>query len=141
MIDFPLQNPRPFFSLVREIFPENLEPTLTHRFFSLLNKKVIFLPSTKLNHFSGRPARSSTYPPTHQCCESRSGFAWIRIASFWLPGSAPGFASTSYKNQEPNPHQNYKLDPEPDPDPHQFADDKPKCMEYEPILALFKGLS
>ncbi len=20
-----------------------------------------------------------------------------------------------------------------DPDPHQFADDKPKCMEYEPI--------
>jgi hypothetical protein len=22
-----------------------------------------------------------------------------------------------------------KLDP--DPDPHQFADDKPKCMEYE----------
>jgi hypothetical protein len=24
-----------------------------------------------------------------------------------------------------------KLDPEPDP--HQFADDKPKCMEYELI--------
>jgi hypothetical protein len=24
-----------------------------------------------------------------------------------------------------------KLDP--DLDPHQFADDKPKCMEYEPI--------
>jgi hypothetical protein len=34
----------------------------------------------------------------------------------------------------------YKLDPEPDPDPHQFADVKPKCMEYESILALFKGL-
>ncbi len=28
----------------------------------------------------------------------------------------------------------YKLDPEPDPDPHQFADVKPKCMEYEPIF-------
>jgi hypothetical protein len=27
----------------------------------------------------------------------------------------------------------YKLDP----DPGQFADIKPKCMEYEPILALF----
>ncbi len=22
------------------------------------------------------------------------------------------------------------------PDPHQFADDKPKCMEYEPVWAL-----
>jgi hypothetical protein len=27
------------------------------------------------------------------------------------------------------PHQSDKLDP----DPHQFADDKSKCMEYEPI--------
>jgi hypothetical protein len=49
----------------------------------------------------------------------------------------------------PHPHQIKiwirikicKLDPEPDPDPHQFADVKPKCMEYEPILALFKGFS
>jgi hypothetical protein len=32
----------------------------------------------------------------------------------------------------------YKLDPEPDQDPHQFAYVKPKCMEYEPILALFQ---
>jgi hypothetical protein len=31
----------------------------------------------------------------------------------------------------------YKLDP--DTDPHQFADVKPKCMEYEPVLALFQG--
>jgi hypothetical protein len=30
----------------------------------------------------------------------------------------------------------YNLDPEPDPNLHQFADVKPKCMEYEPILAL-----
>ncbi len=29
----------------------------------------------------------------------------------------------------PDPHDSDKLDP----DPHQFADDKPKCMEYEPI--------
>ncbi len=28
----------------------------------------------------------------------------------------------------------YKLDPDPD----QFADVKPKCMEYEPILALYQ---
>jgi hypothetical protein len=32
-----------------------------------------------------------------------------------------------------------KLDPEPDPDLRQFADVKPKCMEYAPILALFQG--
>jgi hypothetical protein len=32
-----------------------------------------------------------------------------------------------------DPHQSERLDPEPDPDPHQFADDKPKRMEYEPI--------
>jgi hypothetical protein len=38
------------------------------------------------------------------------------------------------KNQDPHldPHQSDKLDPEPDPDLHQFADDKPKCMEYDP---------
>jgi hypothetical protein len=36
-------------------------------------------------------------------------------------------------------HKSDKLDPEPDPDPHQFADDKPKCMEYEHISALFQG--
>jgi hypothetical protein len=34
-------------------------------------------------------------------------------------------------NKNPDPHQSDKL--EPDPDPHQFADDKPKCMEYEPV--------
>jgi hypothetical protein len=33
----------------------------------------------------------------------------------------------------------YKLDPEPDPDSHQFADVKPECVEYEPILAFFQG--
>jgi hypothetical protein len=34
-----------------------------------------------------------------------------------------------------HPHQSDKLDP----DPHLFADDKPKCMQNEPILALFQG--
>jgi hypothetical protein len=36
-----------------------------------------------------------------------------------------------------DPHHSDMLYPEPDP--HQFADNKPKCMEYEPILALFQG--
>jgi hypothetical protein len=30
------------------------------------------------------------------------------------------------------------MDPEPDPNQHQFADGKPKFMEFEPILALFQ---
>jgi hypothetical protein len=34
---------------------------------------------------------------------------------------------------DPDPHQSDKLDP----NPQQFADDKIKCMEYEPILAKF----
>jgi hypothetical protein len=46
----------------------------------------------------------------------------------------------------PDPHQikiqirikNFKPDPEPDPD--RFSDVRPKCMEYEPILALFQGV-
>jgi hypothetical protein len=48
---------------------------------------------------------------------------WIRIRS----------ASASDKKPDPDPHQSDKLDP----DPHLFTDDKPKCMEYETILALF----
>ncbi len=55
-------------------------------------------------------------------------------ASFWKPGSASGSASAA--NKYPDPHQTDKLDP--DPDPHQFADAKPKCMQYEPILAIFQ---
>ena len=35
------QNPLPFYSLIRELFPTTLSPTLTHKFFSLLNKKGI----------------------------------------------------------------------------------------------------
>jgi hypothetical protein len=40
---------------------------------------------------------------------------------------------------DPDPHQSDKLDPDPDQhqseklDPNQFTDDKPKCMDYEPI--------
>jgi hypothetical protein len=49
----------------------------------------------------------------------------MRIRTKYKSGSA------SNKNQDPDPHQSDKLDLEPDPDPHQFADDKPKCMEYE----------
>jgi len=34
-------NPVPFYRLVREIYPERLEPTLTHRFYKLLDNKGI----------------------------------------------------------------------------------------------------
>ncbi len=52
----------------------------------------------------------------------------------------------NFGNLDPDPHKKiriririkiYTLDPEPDP--HQFAEIKPKCMEYEPILVLFQG--
>jgi hypothetical protein len=46
----------------------------------------------------------------------------------------------SNKKQQPDPYPSDRLDPETDPDPHQFADDKPIGMEYEPIEHFFKGL-
>ncbi len=59
-------------------------------------------------------------------------------ASNWKVGSGSG--SESHKSDQldpdPDPHENSdKLDPAP----YQFADDKPKCMEYEPIWAPFQG--
>jgi hypothetical protein len=47
--------------------------------------------------------------------------------------------SASNKNQDPDPHQSDKLDPEPYQDPHQFADDKPKCIEQGAYLSTFQG--
>jgi hypothetical protein len=41
-----------------------------------------------------------------------------------------------------DPHQikiRIRIKRDPETDTHQFADDKSKCMEYEPILALFQG--
>ena len=35
------QNPLPFYSLVRELFPSTLTPTTTHKLFSLLHQKGI----------------------------------------------------------------------------------------------------
>ncbi len=56
-----------------------------------------------------------------------------------------------FGNLDPDPHPHqlkiririkiYKLDPEPDPAPYKFADVKTKCVEFDPILALFMGLS
>ncbi|CAJ0586565.1 unnamed protein product, partial [Mesorhabditis spiculigera] len=38
-IDFFDENPEPFFTLARELFPERLKPTVCHQFVSLLDKK------------------------------------------------------------------------------------------------------
>jgi hypothetical protein len=43
------------------------------------------------------------------------------------------------QHPDPHPHQSDKLDPELDPNPHKLADDKLKCMEFEPTLASFQG--
>ncbi len=76
---------------------------------------------------SGRGLPKSSYLSLHwvcHCCGSGSG-----SVSFWKPGSAPGSASVSNIKQEPDPHQSDKLHP----DLHQCVEDKPKCLEYEPI--------
>ncbi len=71
---------------------------------------------------------------------------WIRIQISKDPHHLDNLDSGHFDNldphPDPHPHQIktriririkiYKLDPEPDP--HQFADVKPKSMEYEPIL-------
>ncbi len=44
-------------------------------------------------------------------------------------GSASGSASNKNPDPDPDTHRSDKLEP----DPHQFANEKPKCMEYEPI--------
>ncbi|UZJ54913.1 hypothetical protein CBS101457_004233 [Exobasidium rhododendri] len=38
-IDFFQDNPQPFFTFSKELFPGNFKPTLTHTFFTLLNEK------------------------------------------------------------------------------------------------------
>jgi hypothetical protein len=58
---------------------------------------------------------------------------WIQIRIGIRNKEKSGSGSGSNKNQDPDLHQSDKLDPEPDTDPHQFTDDKPKCMKYEPI--------
>jgi hypothetical protein len=90
-------------------------------------------------HFKKESIRTlayHSYQPSNHCCGSGSWSAWIRI--ILEPGNASRSASASNKNTDPRPypHQSDKLDPVPDPNPHQF-EDKPKCMEYEAILALF----
>ena len=58
-----------------------------------------------------------------------------------------GYVQFSVSVAHPDPHQIERKDPDPHqsdklyPDPHQFADDKPQCIEYEPIRAFFKVLS
>ena len=42
-IGFFRQNPRPFFSLSKELFPEAFEPTLSHHFVRLLHEKGLLL--------------------------------------------------------------------------------------------------
>ncbi len=50
-----------------------------------------------------------------------------------------GYVQFSVSVAHPDPHKIERKDPDPHqsdklyPDPHQFADDKPQCMEHEPI--------
>jgi hypothetical protein len=46
-----------------------------------------------------------------------------------------------FGNLDPDPHRDSQQSDQlhPDLDTHQFADEKPKCMEYELILELSQG--
>ncbi len=99
---------------------------------SLPSSRRIRRPRRTASHTSASSSRTASTPASpsrfstswvgHQCCGSGSArirlilVTWIRIKIC-------------------------KLDSEPDPNLHQFADVKLKCMEFEPILAIFQGLS
>ncbi len=51
-----------------------------------------------------------------------------------LPANLDAETGKDYSDFINREHQNAKLDPEPDPDPHQFADEKPKFIKYDPIV-------
>ncbi len=57
------------------------------------------------------------------------------LAKLYTVGTVLG----SFVDPDPDPHQSDKMDLEPDP--RQFADERLKCMEYEPILARFRGFT
>jgi len=63
----------------------------------------------------------------------------IRTHIFYKTSWTKGLAKRSVVNLDPHHFSNLDPHPDPHPDPHQFADVKPKCMEYAPILALFEG--
>ncbi len=58
----------------------------------------------------------------------RGAVLWIRIR---MDPDPHGSASASDKSGSGS--ASVKLDPDPDLYPHRFADEKPKCMDYEPI--------
>jgi hypothetical protein len=50
-----------------------------------------------------------------------------------LPAHLDAETGKDYSDFINGEHQNDKLNPEPDPDRHQFADENPKCVKFEPI--------
>ncbi len=60
----------------------------------------------------------------------------VSLGSILLTGEVAGEEPKHTTSRKPGPLLNHSI---LNPDPHQFADVKPKCMEYEPILALFQG--
>ena len=65
-------NPKPFYKLVSQIYPERLEPTATHRFFTLLHNKVL------VNILSAPVSRYNT--------KYNMLFTYLSIANFLIKG-------------------------------------------------------
>jgi hypothetical protein len=98
------------------------------------------------------------YHPISQPISGYLIYRWRNRHILLLGSSVMGQTSVvdPEPHPDPDPHHFGNLDPHPDririkkksgsasnknqdPDPHQFTDSNPKCMEYEPIRALFQG--
>ncbi|CAG5111203.1 Oidioi.mRNA.OKI2018_I69.chr2.g5533.t1.cds [Oikopleura dioica] len=87
------QNPAPFYHLVRELFPEELTPTDTHRFFTLLHEKRILKRIytqniDALEHIAGVPEEKiieahGTFHRNH-CVKCRKDYSldWLKNQLF-----------------------------------------------------------
>ena len=86
-------NPTPFYSLVREIFPQRLCPTETHKFFALLHKKGILRRIYTQNidgleYLGGVPNEKiieahGTFKEAYcQACNAEYDLKWLKDAIF-----------------------------------------------------------
>jgi NAD-dependent deacetylase sirtuin 2 len=86
-------NPKPFYSLIRSIFPQRLCPTDTHKFFALLNnhgilRRVYTQNIDALENLGGVPeekiieAHGTFRISICQSCRAEYDLAWLKAAIF-----------------------------------------------------------
>ncbi|CBY37337.1 unnamed protein product, partial [Oikopleura dioica] len=94
------QDPAPFYHLVRELFPKELTPTDTHRFFTLLHQKGILRRIytqniDALEHIGGVPEEKiieahGTFHKNHCVnCQKEYSLDWLKNQLFDDPDYVP----------------------------------------------------